>query len=549
MANDGAIDILINLDTVVDAQNAVKGVENLRKQVTQIFKHLGDDIVNGGLSKASTGLNKFITDFNDAWTSLPKNLQSQFDISSAFDVTNGVAKLQDLYNALSEIADKVRESSVEYQDLEAEIRNSRNEISALYATAMQDPNMAKGLALVEKMSTDSENAFKYLAQYNFLPAETKQSLNELFSMIDRVQEKIMEFTQEQANLDIGKLHISKEGPATELLTEFSQVAEITQTVIGNIEEMQSAYTQMTSQISSEYASSFGKLEDFGPKFTAIYNKITALGNKKVISPHAFDDMEAAIEKVKDSAQETKEKLVEMLENKKAFAAGDKASEQAEEQEYSRLIALVNDLNERYEEVVNHLNEVRDAANEAGDAQEDAGNRGKQASKNMNKDSAGLVGSIRKIAYTARAFNYMTRMIAEPFKAVWNILKKIGSAIWSLLGQVRQFMSRVASGILNVFKRAYAQIKKIFSKIISGFTGIFSKVHLLNFSFGSFVKAATSGLKKVLRLFMRFGLGARSSYFLIRRLRSAFIEMYKAAAEQIPEINKQVSSIMMKIKSS
>lgn len=51
------------------------------------------------------------------------------------------------------------------------------------------------------------------------------------------------------------------------------------------------------------------------------------------------------------------------------------------------------------------------------------------------------------------------------------------------------------------------------------------------------------LKRLWKNFMMFGLGFRSLYFMIKRLRTAAINTIKEMATQIPEVNTQVSSIM------
>lgn len=51
------------------------------------------------------------------------------------------------------------------------------------------------------------------------------------------------------------------------------------------------------------------------------------------------------------------------------------------------------------------------------------------------------------------------------------------------------------------------------------------------------------LKKLWKNFLMFGLGFRSMYFFIKKLRTTFINEFKLMAQVIPEVNEQVSSFM------
>lgn len=66
---------------------------------------------------------------------------------------------------------------------------------------------------------------------------------------------------------------------------------------------------------------------------------------------------------------------------------------------------------------------------------------------------------------------------------------------------------------------------------------------LHGKFSQGLASAQKGLKKFAKKFMMFGLGFRSTYFMIKRLRKVFIESFKEMAKSIPEINTQVSGFM------
>lgn len=90
-------------------------------------------------------------------------------------------------------------------------------------------------------------------------------------------------------------------------------------------------------------------------------------------------------------------------------------------------------------------------------------------------------------------------------------------------------------LLSGVKTAAHGVKSVFSKI----TGAFANLKKNSAStFGQM----ESGFKRGLRTLIKYAFGVRSIFFLYRKLRSAAIEALGEMAQQIPEVNKQMSSI-------
>lgn len=82
-----------------------------------------------------------------------------------------------------------------------------------------------------------------------------------------------------------------------------------------------------------------------------------------------------------------------------------------------------------------------------------------------------------------------------------------------------------------------QVDKLHSKYSSwgkSSSGIFKNIR------GGF-NDLERGFKRLLKRFMMFGLGFRSTYFMIKRLRKVFIESFKEMAKQIPELAGPVNN--------
>ena len=117
--------------------------------------------------------------------------------------------------------------------------------------------------------------------------------------------------------------------------------------------------------------------------------------------------------------------------------------------------------------------------------------------------------------------------------------KIGSEADSTATSARNMgeSARTAGKSLDSISHAGRRTHSVIERL-RGLFHKFSKDH----------KGLNINTKKLFKTFMQFGLGARSLYFLIRRLRTEFINAMKSMASQFPEINAQISQFAMTVKS-
>ena len=128
---------------------------------------------------------------------------------------------------------------------------------------------------------------------------------------------------------------------------------------------------------------------------------------------------------------------------------------------------------------------------------------------------------------------------------------------SLANAVNTALIKVANAIKTVFSKLHSLAQDIVSKIKSAFSTLLTQVkslasHIgssLSNKFGSLGKSANKmtnslegGFKKAFKMLLRYGLGVRSLFFLFRKLRAAAIASLGEMAKQIPEVNKQMSSL-------
>jgi phage-related protein len=122
---------------------------------------------------------------------------------------------------------------------------------------------------------------------------------------------------------------------------------------------------------------------------------------------------------------------------------------------------------------------------------------------------------------ADALNSRLEMISNSFGEMKDAPKGTNNSITALSMGIKKFCEST---------------KKGFSKVISMFKKLGKTSNRTSGDIGKSLKKIT---KRVVSLIF----GVRSMYFLVRKLRTAFIESFKAMATQIPEINTEISSFM------
>lgn len=60
--------------------------------------------------------------------------------------------------------------------------------------------------------------------------------------------------------------------------------------------------------------------------------------------------------------------------------------------------------------------------------------------------------------------------------------------------------------------------------------------------GKSARRSNGGIKQAISMLIRYGLGIRSLFILVRRLRSAVVDAFKNMAQSVPEVNKAISSL-------
>ena len=127
---------------------------------------------------------------------------------------------------------------------------------------------------------------------------------------------------------------------------------------------------------------------------------------------------------------------------------------------------------------------------------------------------------------ARLDELLKRMelLAEETEQPKSQFERLFAIIKSGLSSMGRVVSKTLPNVLNKITKLAHKLKSLFSKLTKGNKGL------------------NIDTKRLMKSFLQFGLGVRSVYFLVRRMRTEFLNGMKELAKEFPEINEQVSSL-------
>lgn len=220
---------------------------------------------------------------------------------------------------------------------------------------------------------------------------------------------------------------------------------------------------------------------------------------------------------------------------------------ASDEQIARTKAEASQLNDKIQELLNNMRELVNS----GDAFKlDTGNAAQELS---SIDSAGERLQ-NTLAHMGEESNLVQRL-GDKFKELGNtissshpVLSKIAQVTGSLIRgfgsagkAAKEFGSKVKESASNA-KDNLAKITNKIKPVISGFKNIISKVNIFRKSGSGMSNSMNSGFKKMTKNLLQFGLGFRSLYFLIKRLRKIFTDALIDIGQQFPDFGAQVNGL-------
>lgn len=186
-----------------------------------------------------------------------------------------------------------------------------------------------------------------------------------------------------------------------------------------------------------------------------------------------------------------------------------------------------------ETLIAKIEQVRTALNDMVTA-------GKAFRLGANGDAAAEISNVNSRAEETTATLSQVQARSQGLGNVFSRILKTGSQIGSVVGGGFRTVANAGGKVVSGLKR-----------IVSGLGSIVKKAGQAVASMTKFGKSGKStttdlsqGFKKLRKNVLMFGLGFRSTYYLIKRLRTYFVSAFKTLATQSDEVNTQISSLVM-----
>lgn len=493
-----------------DVQKAISSsLSGVKKSIQDAFSGINPSAINKSIDSAMTSVKKSMQAAEDAQLRYHEAMvragKSSEEYKSAIDKANSaISNQQTLVNELSQLGPAAAPALATAQkDLNALIE-ARNKINPLDFVDKAEPIQLEKVAnAFQKVLSATEEVNKKSEQFNQTIKDNRASdeYNELLTKAEAYKKKLSDLNEKSKEM--------KFKGATD-----TQWENLRKDVEWTESKMSEVLKQMDKAIKSGKAFRFGE----GPKgeFRNQYNsfKMSAQNNASFASKRAKDnqspyteDYQKALDdldKLEKKVQSIKEKSAKMIElgaSKKEFAN------------------TAYDANKLKSEVEAAKNRITEMVNEG---------------KAFRFGKGDAAGEINKVAQKSQGLEKELEDVANDSNNARKKLLKFKEAHPTLAK-----ILKVAAGIGHGFAKVGQGVGKAAVALGKGVKNM-----------GLFGKAGsrTSGdlnkkFKKLSRNILMFGLGFRTAYYAVKRLRNIFIEGFKAMGEQFGEIGTPMTAMM------
>lgn len=275
----------------------------------------------------------------------------------------------------------------------------------------------------------------------------------------------------------------------------------------------------------EYKEISNQLEKAETEFNKLLEKQEQMQREGKDNGVAWDRLDDKMEQVGGTIQSVKGELQYLVDTGKAFTLGSGTEEYAKmhqqlqylESDYTTLIQRRNEFEQRnaaqpdgYERLRNSISELGNSFYRVTHPIESMKASFSSAAESMKEKAAGIAAS---------AING----IAHPLQT-----------IRSVAGSATSGTARLLSGMVSAAKKA--------GSAISNLSSLLKKATVSMFGFGKSTKSTNGMLNGGLKSILKYGLGIRSLYALISRLRSAVKEGFGNLAQYSKPVNASLSSL-------
>lgn len=411
------------------------------------------------------------------------------------------ASINKLENSLERVSDLVMKVISKNQEFNQTIQE--NKFSEEFSRSLKEAEKLKAelVALNEKTKKMEEigASDRYWKQVNF---ETQAVSDKLKTVLNSMRK----MNKEGATMRFGEQSKEDLKEVTSMIRSIEGTRRNIAGAGGNFPgTVQKRVEAGTSPYSTEYENEKRTLEAYTKevdRLAAKYEKMKALGK---LTPEGTQEAIYDANLLRQAIEETRSKMEGMVQSGTAITS----SLRGPKDEMSAL-------NQSAEELGNKLGEIPTKVRTFRDYFSDFTNRVSDAHPRMGK----------LLSITGTVGNVLSRVVTEG--------SKIGSVVASGI-------KKAADGAASLGKKL-GEIGSKIKGIISGVMKAVSNIKLFGKSGSASSDQLSKGFKKLSKNFLMFGLGFRSVYYGVKKLRSIISTAFKAMAGQVDEVNEPLSRI-------
>lgn len=527
-------DIDMSALNLYDAEKQIsKSLSGIRKSIQDTFSGIDPSIINKPIEKAMTGVEKSLQGYEDSVLRYRESLVAAGKTSKEYqskvsEIDSQIASTKEIIQDLSamNVSPKVIEP---YRKQLNDLINARNKINPIQFIDGAEPmklekaaNALKKVLIAYNDLTTSTGKFNQTTQDN----RATNEYNELLKQAEAYKKKLEDLNKKSKEMQFkGATDTQWENLRKD--TEWTKL------------QMDEVIKKMQTAVKTGKAFRFG--EGSAGEFTRGINrfKMSSQNNARYAIERAQKNQSPYTKEYQDALDEL-DKLEQKMnsireKSEKMIALG------ASKNQLQSLVYDAERLNGKVDEVKNNLTNMvqSDKAFKF-----DGGNADAEIDNIRNK-SNNLQSSLTNVANNAkRAQGGLTRLgtthpkLAAILKTVGNIAKGFGK-VMAVTGKVASVIGKGFAGTVKVLN----SVAKAAGRVVSEVTKVGKSVVNGIKNFKRFGKSGTGIFKKFNKNFLMFGLGFRTAYYAIRRLRTIFIDSLKVMGDQFDEVGNPMKTLI------
>lgn len=510
----------VNLSDV--QKNISEKMSGVRKAITETFKGIDASAINKPIEAAMTNVKKSVQAAEDAQLRYRDTLIKAGESTKEYREATAMldAKVANLQETLADYKKKGYTWVPEYKEIQKELEDAialRNRIDPIqFADKANAVHLEKIANAYRKVLTATDNVNKKAETFNqtIQDNKTTDSYSEMLKDAESYKKKLEELNEKSR-------YMEKFGATDNQWEKLRNDADWTAS------KMDEVVKKMREAVKTGQAFRFG--DGNKSELTRQINSLSmsANNNTGAVKLRAMRNESPYTEEYQKAVDELDklEKKVEAIREKSAKMIELGASKG----QFEKLAYDATQLDVKVDEVKNSLmNMVNEGkAFKFGDGDADA-----EIGKLRNR-AGSLQSTLSDVAIGAkRAQGGLSALGATHPKL---------AAVLTVVGKVATVFGKIAKGAVKVGRAVVTNVVgafKTLGRVISKASAAMSSM------FGKRASSSThSGIKKLTKNILMFGLGFRTAYYLVRRLRNIVIESFKMMGDQFDEVGRPMTAFI------